>query len=360
MLIRFCFLLFFVLFTGIINTPFPFLAAPGCLQADELDLDDDDFLDDEPEVCETCDPLEPVNRFFFHFNDKLYFWALKPVAKGYGATVPEVIRDSIKRAFKNLLMPVRLVNNLLQGNFKGSGIELSRFLINSTVGVLGMADPAREKFDLQAHDEDLGQTLGTYGIGNGIYICWPFFGPSTLRDTVGLLGDSFYNPMSYLYMTDAPAGVATYAGRQVNNTSLAIGDYESFVESAFDPYVALRDAYIQYRRNKIENSDNQHDSPIAAFSNKDEKKVSENSRKKQFNEQKFSIQVGSYLDSVEAEELVQRLQGKYKDVTMVEFNRGDYSFYGVQIPVKGDFVTAKLVENDMSGSDFPEAFVVTR
>ncbi len=360
MLIDLCFFLFVVLFAGVTVISFSLLSVPSCAWADDVSLDDEDYFDDEPEICETCDPLEPVNRFFFHFNDKLYFWALKPVARGYGATVPEVIRSSIKRAFKNLLMPVRLVNNLLQGDFKGSGIELSRFVINSTVGVLGMADPASEKFALHPHEEDLGQTLGVYGVGNGLYICWPFFGPSTLRDTVGMLGDSYLNPLAYLYFSDNTAGVATYGGRMVNNTSLAIGDYESFIESAFDPYVALRDAYLQYRRNKIENSNNQQDSPIAASGENDEKKLVKKHKNSQFSKQQFAIQVGAFVDSDSAGEAVKHLRKKNREGIVVKYNRGDYSFYGVQVPVNGGFATAKLVEAEMISCGFHEAFVVNR
>lgn len=347
-------LLFFVAAFGILGSPFPFLTTHACVwadEADEFEFDGDEFFDDNgPEVCEICDPLEPVNRFFFQFNDKLYFWALKPVAQGYAAAVPEVMRNSIKRSFKNLLMPVRLANNLLQANIKGAGEELSRFLINSTVGVLGMADPAREKFDLQPADEDLGQTLGVYGVGNGIFICWPFLGPSTLRDTVGLFGDSYLNPLSYLYMSDSRTAVATFTGREVNNTSLSIGDYENFIESAFDPYIALRDAYVQYRRNKVKNSGGQQESPIAG----------KKRHKKQFSEYRFSIQVGAYHDSADAGKLAERLRGENQEVDLVEYKRGDYSFYGVQIPIDGDFVTAKLKETDMVNSGFLEAFVVAR
>ena len=356
-------MILFIVLAGVANLPSFFLIAPACVQADEVNFDDDDLFDDdefldenEPEICESCDPLEPLNRFFFQFNDKLYFWALKPVARGYGATVPEVIRNSIKRAFKNLLMPVRLVNNLLQGNLKGSGVELSRFLINSTVGVLGMADPAQEKFSLEPTDEDLGQTLGVYGIGNGIYLCWPFFGPSTLRDTAGFLGDSYLNPFAYLYMSDSKAGVATFTGRLVNDTSLIIGEYESFKESAFDAYLSQRDAYLQYRRNKIKNCGSQQDNQSIQCAVED----GENHRGKQFSEQKFAIQVGAYVDSGHARELAEDLREKNREVTLVEYKRGDYSFYGVQVLVQGNFVTAKLEEVNMANAGFPEAFVVFR
>ncbi|MCB2181474.1 MAG: VacJ family lipoprotein [Desulfobulbaceae bacterium] len=215
-------------------------------------MEDDFDFDDEMEFgVEVSDPLEPVNRFFFHFNDKLYFWALKPAARVYGAAIPKDFRICVRNAFHNLLAPVRIVNNVLQGKFQNAGIELSRFFINTTAGVAGFGDPAKDVFDLQIKDEDFGQTLAVYGVGNGIYFCWPFLGPSTLRDTVGFAGDSFLSPLYYLYQDDEGIGMAAYALDSINNTSLVIGDYEAFKEASFDPYIALRDAYLQHRDSKV-------------------------------------------------------------------------------------------------------------
>jgi len=198
-----------------------------------------------------ADPLEPMNRFFFEFNDRLYFWVLKPVANGYSTVIAEDVRMSIRDFFNNLLAPVRIVNNLLQGKMENTATEIGRFVINSTLGVAGFGDPAKNEFGLERKEEDLGQTLGTYGAGEGFYICWPLLGPSSARDTVGLVGDSFLNPLSYLAASDLGAGAGAYGGREVNSTSLTLGDYEDFKEASFDPYLAVRDAYQQYRRNKI-------------------------------------------------------------------------------------------------------------
>ena len=198
-----------------------------------------------------ADPLEPMNRFFFEFNDRLYFWVLKPVATGYRTVVAEDVRMSIRDFFHNLLAPVRIVNNLLQGKMENTATEVGRFVINSTLGVAGFGDPAKNEFGLERKEEDLGQTLGVYGAGDGFYICWPLLGPSSLRDSVGFVGDSFLNPLSYVMASDFGAGAATYGGREVNDTSLTLGDYEDFKEAAFDPYIAVRDAYQQYRRNKV-------------------------------------------------------------------------------------------------------------
>ena len=217
----------------------------------EVTIEDDQAFGEELDIGLASDPLESLNRVFFHFNDKVYFWVLKPVSQGYAYVVAEDVRVCVRSFLKNLLAPVRIVNNLLQGKVVNGGVEASRFVINSTVGIIGLVDPAKNEFGLSPKDEDLGQTLGVYGLGEGIYFCWPFFGPSNVRDTLGLAGDFFLSPISYLAMSDSGAGMAVQAGGEVNNTSLALGDYEDFKDSAIDPYVALRDAYRQYRQKQI-------------------------------------------------------------------------------------------------------------
>lgn len=197
-----------------------------------------------------ADPLEPINRLFFAFNDRLYFWVLKPVAIGYKYVVPEPFRVGIRNMFTNLAMPVRAVNCLLQGKFRGFGREVLRFLVNTTVGFLGFVDAAEIGMHLEAKDEDFGQTLGFFGAGPGIFINWPVLGPSSLRDTLGMAGDFFVDPLNYL-VTGRGENIAARGVDRVNRTSLSIGDYESLKKSALDPYVAVRNAYFQYRRAKI-------------------------------------------------------------------------------------------------------------
>lgn len=199
---------------------------------------------------EIADPLEPFNRAMYHFNDKLYFWVLKPVAQGYGKVVPEAARVSVRNFFANLAFPIRFVNCLLQANFEGAAAELGRFTVNTLWGIGGFLDPASSKdINLSKQDEDFGQTLGAYGLGQGFFINWPLFGPSSPRDTVGLIGDAFLTPSTYLSPWYTGAGTRVYD--RVNDTSLKIGDYESLKEAAIDPYVAIRDAYVQYRVKKV-------------------------------------------------------------------------------------------------------------
>lgn len=194
------------------------------------------------------DPLEPLNRAVFTFNDKAYFWVMKPVAQVYGAVIPELARVSVKNFFANVTMPIRFVNNLLQGKLRNAGVELLRFTINTTLGMGGLFDTA-DGFSLRPHNEDLGQTLGTYGLGQGFYLVLPILGPSSLRDAAGLAGDSFLDPVNYVDGWEVVLGAKTLKAE--NAVSLRIGQYEELKESALDPYVSFRNGYAQYRAHQV-------------------------------------------------------------------------------------------------------------
>jgi len=212
--------------------------------------DDVDSLQEDKEPVRIADPLEPVNRAFFQFNDKLYFWLLKPVARGYAFVAPEDVRISVRNFFVNISAPVRIVNNLLQFKIKGAGSELLRFGVNSTMGILGLFDVAKNELGISMNDEDFGQTLGVWGLGPGIYINWPIIGPSSLRDSVGLAGDYFVEPLNYV--NPLVTRIAVKAGDRINSVSLSIGDYEEIKKDAIDPYNAVKDIYYQYRQSKID------------------------------------------------------------------------------------------------------------
>jgi phospholipid-binding lipoprotein MlaA len=205
----------------------------------------------EERMLTIADPLEPFNRAMFQFNDKLYFWVLKPVAQGYNKVVPERARVGVNDFFTNLRFPVRFVNCLLQVDFGCAGRELGRFVVNTIWGVGGLLDPASNKqLDIPKGNADLDQTLGLYGVGPGFYIVWPVLGPSSARDTARIVGDFFLYPVSYIRPWYDWLAVRAY--EEVNDTSLRIGDYESLKEAAIDPYVGLRDAFAQHRRAKVE------------------------------------------------------------------------------------------------------------
>ncbi|MFH0926630.1 MAG: VacJ family lipoprotein [bacterium] len=216
-------------------------------QNNEHDYFDEDI---EQEDVSVADPLSPWNHLMFQFNDKLYFWALKPVAKGYKAIAPRQVREGVQSFFNNISTPIRFVNCIFQGKGNAAVNEFSRFLFNSTYGILGFNDFSGRHGLKAPNSEDFGQTFGVYGIGNGMYIVWPFLGPSTIRDSLGIAGDSFLNPITYIPPPIASVGIHSY--EKVNKTSFYIGDYETLKEASFDPYVAIREAYIQNRKSEVE------------------------------------------------------------------------------------------------------------
>lgn len=263
-----------MLLAGPVVLPAPFFAAETAdtesksgrevedeeLIEDEEFLDNEEFLDDEEfsdedlapggsDAVAVPDPLRPVNYAIYLFNDKVYFWALKPVAKGYRVVVPAEIRICTLNFFNNLWAPVRFTNCLLQGKFKNAAGEFGKFFINTTVGGLGLGDVAQRYPELNPPEEDFGQTLGYWGFGNGFYLVLPVLGPSTLRDAVGRLGNWAVDPLSYIEPWELSLGV--WALKNVNSTSFRIGDYETIKDAAIDPYGAFRDGYIQFRRTKV-------------------------------------------------------------------------------------------------------------
>jgi len=228
--------------------------------SDEEDETDDfleEFADEEDEE-EVYDPLNGYNRVMTNFNDKLFEYLLIPVAKGYKLVLHQEVRRSIENFFQNLYYPSRLVNNLLQGKFVYASEETGRFLINSTVGILGLFDPAKSQLNLKAHPEDLGQTLGFYGVGSGPHIVWPFLGPSNLRDSLALYPDALLNPIDYAprswyTLTDTfEEFLALKSLERVNKTSFDIHEYETIKKDAIDLYPYLRDLYEQYRDRQIQ------------------------------------------------------------------------------------------------------------
>lgn len=210
------------------------------------DFDDDfgdEFAEDEQPLI--FDPLEPWNRGVFWVNDKLYFYLLKPVTRGY-RVVPRPVRVSVGNFFSNLTTPVRAVNALLQLKFKDTGTELGRFVVNTTVGWGGLFDPAGYSLGWEKKSEDFGQTLGYYGIGSGWYLVLPIFGPSSVRDGTGLLVEQFLDPLRYLKMKDWEY-YSLKAHDRINALSLDPDSYEGIKRDALDPYLFIRAAYAQHR-----------------------------------------------------------------------------------------------------------------
>lgn len=215
---------------------------------------DDEFEDNETEV---YDPMSGYNRVMTSFNDKFFIYIVRPTAQGYAYVVPEPARIGISNFIENLLFPIRFVNNLLQLKFKNSLEELGRFTINSTIGLAGFIDVAKNEYHLDKHDEDFGQTLGFWGVGSGFHVVMPFLGPSNLRDIAGLSVDAYLDPTfsleerKYRIPDNLEKSLGIVALRVVNKTSLHLGEYENLKKDAIDLYPFLRDIYEQKRDNEI-------------------------------------------------------------------------------------------------------------
>ncbi len=224
---------------------------PLSSRAEGLDLLDDEFYEDEQETGVIYDPLEPMNRFFFTVNDHMYTYFFKPVRIGYTRVVSHDLRYMFGNFFRNVSFPVRLVNNLLQGEFRDAGAVLSRFVINTTMGVWGFGDPAGREFGIDYRPADFGQTLGKWGVGEGVYFYLPGIGPSNIRDSLGVAGDLYFHPATYVFSGTFERW-GYYAGAKINYMSLHPHIYEDIKKNALDPYVAIRQAYYDYRRGLIE------------------------------------------------------------------------------------------------------------
>jgi phospholipid-binding lipoprotein MlaA len=210
----------------------------------------------EEETPRIRDPLAPLNKAMYHLNDKLYFWALKPVTQVYSHIIPKDFRIAIGDFYDNLWAPSRMLNNLFQLRLKAARNELIRFVFNSVAGIGGVRDVAKTTLGIKKQEADFGQTLGHYGLGHGFYLVLPVLGPSSLRDGIGLAGDRFMYPLTYVssrYLTFWQ-NVELSAHEMVNDTSFRLGDYKSFKESAIDPYISMRDAFVQHRMKVVKES----------------------------------------------------------------------------------------------------------
>ena len=224
--------------------------------------------EDEGVVEEDYDPWEPFNSKIFEFNQQLDKWVLKPVAQGYNFVMPDRLQVGVHNFFYNVRFPPRFFNNLFQGKLKGAGIEVERFLINSTAGVGGFIDVA-ERMDITTPEEDTGQTLGFYGVGPGPYLVVPFLPPFTVRDFFGYFADIALNPINWLVLpiievegipsvishpnrdTTTIIQLSTRVGDIVNERSLSLEKFQGVEEATLDLYAAVRNAYLQSRQKQI-------------------------------------------------------------------------------------------------------------
>ena len=221
------------------------------LDADELD----DYASAPLRVI--ADPLEGWNRFWFGFNDVFYSYVFWPLYKTYAFVTPQELRTGLKNALTNALFPVRFVNAILQGKFFVAGVECSRFIVNSTLGIGGLINVTKDKKTIVPVDPeggDFGQTLGIWGVGPGIYLVWPIIGPSTARDTVGRAADWLIDPLLFVPGTTTTThaiSLATWGGLRFNAADDTLETYDAIKNAAVDPYIAMRDMYVKYRQSRI-------------------------------------------------------------------------------------------------------------
>ncbi len=188
-----------------------------------------------------ADPWEGFNRGVFSFNETLDKYLLKPVAQGYDYVTPPLIRTGIGNFFNNIGEISTVANDLLQGKFKQAGLDSTRFLVNSTVGFLGLMDIG-SRIGFERHDEDFGQTLGYWGMGSGPYLMLPFLGPSTIRDTAGLVPDYFLSPYRQIEEDSVKYGLEAL---HIVDLRANLLEVEKLV--AGDRYSFFREAYLQRR-----------------------------------------------------------------------------------------------------------------
>ena len=194
------------------------------------------------------DPLEPINRGIYQFNDGVDNAVLKPVAEAYRGVLPQFMRTGISNFFSNINDVIVALNNLLQAKFLNTVSDVGRIVVNTTVGLLGVLDVATE-FGLEKHNEDFGQTLGFWGIGDGPYLVLPILGPSSLRDVFGTFVDFKTDPITYV--DPSRARNQLWAARMINRRAELLDTSKILETAALDPYEFLRDAYLQRRRNLV-------------------------------------------------------------------------------------------------------------
>ncbi|MDX1537441.1 VacJ family lipoprotein [Arsukibacterium sp.] len=189
------------------------------------------------------DPLEGWNRAIFRFNHVSYSYVLIPIAKGYQKVLPAPVRDKVGNAFANIREPLNLLNNAVAGNFKGAGTNLGRFVINSTIGILGLFDPATSWFEIPKAKQSIADTLSHYQVGNGPYLVLPILGQSDVRGASSVLGEAFLHPLNQLVNT--PELYYLQGVNVINSFSDRADLYQTLYKQADDPYIYFRNQHLQ-------------------------------------------------------------------------------------------------------------------
>ena len=235
----------------------------GC--ASDGEMRDDQMAQSEgfSDVDQDIDPLEGLNRFTFAINELLDTVVFRPLAATYRVLLPQFMRDSIRSFLRNINTPVILANDLLQGSWDRAETTLTRFAINTTVGVGGLWDAA-DGFGYAYHDEDFGQTLGVWGVGPYPYVVLPVLGPSTARDGVGIIVDSYIDPLTYL--VDDEVLLARRALEGIDFRSRNIETLDELKRDSVDFYARIRSVYLQRRVDEINNGEPDDAMPVPGLS----------------------------------------------------------------------------------------------
>lgn len=234
-------------------------------ESDKVNTNSQDFETSNYED-EVYDPLEPINRAIFSFNNVADKVILEPVAKGY-KKLPSPIQSGISNFLNNIKLPLVVVNQILQGQFQNATDSTGRFVVNSTAGVFGLIDVA-EKIGLEQTQEDFGQTLATWGAGDGFYIVLPIFGPSNVRDATGMMLTYVTDPVNAYAISEGepwilPVRTATNA---IDQRSRIIDEVNALRDNSLDYYAAVRSSYYQNRKAAILNNDDNTQTPLPLIS----------------------------------------------------------------------------------------------
>ena len=234
-------------------------------ESDNVNTDSADFNTGNYED-EIFDPLEPVNRAIFSFNNFADKIILEPAAKGY-KKLPSPVQSGIGNFLNNLKLPLVVVNQLLQGQGKNAAESSGRFIVNSTAGLFGLIDVA-EKIGLEQKQEDFGQTLATWGVGDGFYIVLPIFGPSNVRDTAGMVLTYTTDPINAYAVREGEAWILPIrtATNAIDQRSKIIDEVNALRNNSIDYYAAVRSSYYQNRKAAVLNLDDKSETPLPLIS----------------------------------------------------------------------------------------------
>ena len=222
------------------------------------------LVSSEIKAADEC--FEKTSRAIFKFNMAFDGAILEPIAKGYNK-LPQTIKNGTSNFTSNIATLLSIPNHIVQGNLKGAGDATASFLINTTIGIIGLANPA-EKLGFKAQQEDVGQTLGAYGFGPGCYLVLPILGPSTARDTIGIVADSFVDPFAHITWREKE--MLGISGSQLDYLTVkgttAVDfradnalNLDSLEKNSVDLYASFKSLYLQNRENKINNSSENED-----------------------------------------------------------------------------------------------------